>query len=306
MPLIEKAELAKYSRITDAQRNIRDSGEFIDDVMDRFLNGTHLTGIQLPFRLFDNVFRLRDGEVTVLAGINGAGKSMFAGQVMLNAIDQGHSCLSISLEMSPQSQVARMIRQASLQASPKMDAVLDFAKWCKGKLYFYDQHGSVDPNTLNSVIRYAVAEHDTKFILVDSLMTMSFASDDWNSQKAVVCSLANAARNLDVHIMLVCHARKGGSIKDRLDKWSVAGSADITNRADNVIILGREYEKDGADAYMSLCKARHWDGAEMDLDLVFDMASLNYYVHDEYPKQFSTEVKPDGVVGSLDRMHLND
>jgi len=306
MPTLVKSDLAKYSRITDAQRNIRDSGEFIDEVMDRFLNGTHLTGIKLPFRLFENVFRLRQQEVTVLAGINGAGKSMFAGQVMLNAIDQGYSCLSISLEMSPQSQISRMIRQASLQASPKMDAVLDFARWAKEKLYFYDQHGSVDPNTLNSVIRYAVAEHEVKFILVDSLMTMSFASDDWNSQKAVVCSLANAARNLDVHIMLVCHARKGDSIKDRLDKWSVAGSADITNRADNVIILGREYEKDGADAYMSLCKARHWDGAEMDLDLVFDMASLNYYMHDEYPTQFGTEVKPDGVVGSLKQMHLNE
>jgi len=305
MGLIDQEELKKYGRISDAQRNIRESGEFIDDVLDRFLNGTHLTGIKLPFRLFENVFRLREQETTVLAGINGAGKSLFAGQVMLHAIEQGYPCLSISLEMSPQSQVARMVRQATLQATPSMDGVLEFAKWCKGNLYFYDQHGSVDPNTLNSVIRYSVAEYGVKFILVDSLMTMSFASDDWNSQKAVVCSLANAARNLDVHIMLVCHARKGNSIKDRLDKWSVAGSSDITNRADNVIILGREYEKDGADAYMSLCKARHWDGAEMDLDLVFDMPSLNYYVHDEFPKQFCDSVKPDGVVGELDRAALN-
>ena len=160
MPTLVKSDLAKYSRITDAQRNIRDSGEFIDEVMDRFLNGTHLTGIKLPFRLFENVFRFRQQEITVLAGINGAGKSMFAGQVMLNAVDQGYSCLSISLEMSPQSQISRMIRQASLQASPKMYAVLDFARWAKEKLYFYDQHGSVDPNTLNSVLRYAVADHE--------------------------------------------------------------------------------------------------------------------------------------------------
>ena len=64
-----------------------------------------------------------------------------------------------------------------------------------------------------------------------------------------------------------------------MDKWSIAGSADITNRADNVIIMGRLYEMDGADAYLSLAKARHFDGAEMDLDLKLDMASMNYY-HD--------------------------
>ena len=307
--LIEKEELKPYERITDAQRKIREGGDFIDEVLDRFLNGTHMTGITLPFPLFDSVFRLREQEITVLGGINGAGKSLFASQIMLNAIDQDHSCLSISLEMSGAAQVARMIRQSSLQGKPDMESVLSFAQWSKGKLYFYDQHGSVDPKTLGSVIRYAVDKFKVKFILVDSLMTMSFASDDWNSQKAVVNSLANAARGLDVHIMLVCHARKGESVKTRLDKWSIAGSADITNRADNVIILGREYEKDGADAYMSLCKARHWDGAEMDLDLSFDMASLNFYMHDLPPTQLgmNEKVRPNGgVVGDLEAVHLNE
>ena len=307
--LIEKEELKPYERITDAQRKIREGGDFIDEVLDRFLNGTHMSGIKLPFPLFDSVFRLREQEITILGGINGAGKSLFASQIMLNAIEQGYPCMSVSLEMSGPQQVSRKIRQCSLQARPEMESVLSFAQWCKGKLYFYDQHGSVDPKTLGSVIRYAVDKFKVKFVLVDSLMTMSMASDDWNGQKAVVNMLANAARGLDIHIMLVCHARKGQDVKTRLDKWSIAGSADITNRADNVIILGREYEKDGADAYMSLCKARHWDGAEMDLDLCFDMASLNFYMHDLPPTQIgmNEKVRPNGgVVGELETMHLND
>ena len=227
--LIDREELKPYERITDAQRKIREGGDFIDEVLDRFLNGTHMTGIKLPFPLFDSVFRLREQEITILGGINGAGKSLFASQIMLNAIEQGYPCMSVSLEMSGPQQVSRKIRQCSLQARPEMESVLSFAQWCKGKLYFYDQHGSVDPKTLGSVIRYAVDKYKVKFILVDSLMTMSFASDDWNSQKSVVNMLANAARGLDVHIMLVCHARKGESVKTRLDKWSIAGSADITN-----------------------------------------------------------------------------
>jgi twinkle protein len=307
--LIDRQELQKYAKITDAQRKIRDGNDFIDDVMDRFLNGTHMTGIQLPFRTFDKVFRMREEEITVLVGINGAGKSLFASMLQNHAINQGYKCLSISMEMSPSSIIARQIRQATLQQHPTIDGILAFAKWIKGKMYYYDQHGSVDSQTLGSVIRYAVDKFGVKFILVDSLMTMSFASDDWNSQKMVVGTLANIARNLGVHIMLVCHARKGNDIEKRLSRWDCAGSADITNRADNVIILGREHNKDGADAYLSLCKARHWDGAEMDIDLCFDIASLTYFMHDELPKPLisSEEIRPEGgVMGGLETMHLND
>ena len=275
---ISTEDLKKYASVTDAQRKVRNSTDFVPDVLDRFINGTHYSGIKMPFHQFDDIFRLREQELTVLAGINGAGKSMLASQMMISAITQGYKCLSVSLEMSPQSQVARMIRQCSLEKYPKQDEVLSYARWSHEKMFFYDQHGSVDGKTLMSVIRYAKEMHNVDFVLVDSLMTLSYASDDWNGQKEVVCALANAARNLDIHIVLVAHARKGQSIKDRLDKWSVAGSADITNRADNVIILGRLYEMDGVDAYMSLAKARHFDGAEMDIDLKFDMNSLNYFV----------------------------
>lgn len=306
---LSKDDIKKYSRISDAQMKVRDTSYFVGDVLDRFLNGTHYTGIKLPFPQFDELFRLRDGELTVLAGINGAGKSMFAGQCMIHAMDQGYKCLSISLEMSPSSQVARMVRQCSVQKLPSQDAVLSFAGWSSEKLFFYDQHGSMDGRTLMSVIRYAKEVHDVDFVLVDSLMTLAMASDDWNGQKDIVCSLANCARNLDLHVMLVTHARKGNSIKDRLDKWSVAGSADITNRADNVIILGRLFEMDGADAYMSLAKARHFDGAEMDVDLRFDMDSLNFYLNGVYPQQIGMNMDKlgptAGPTGELHSVGLN-
>jgi hypothetical protein len=89
----------------------------------------------------------------------------------------------------------------------------------------------------------------------------------------------------------------------------VAGSADITNRADNVIILGRLFEMDGADAYMSLAKARHFDGAEMDIDLRFDMESLNFYLNGVYPQQIGMQmdkVGPTaGPTGELHSVGLN-
>lgn len=314
---LDTETLRKYEKITDAERKVRSASdpEYLKEVMEYYLNGEKLKGIKLPDCLGGNSilkdkFRFAAGELSLLAGINGAGKSLLASQLMNSAVDQGYRCLSISLEMSPRQQLARILRQCSLMATPSMDAALDFAKWSGESLWFYDQYGSVNPRTLFSIIRYAIDVHAVDFVLVDSLMTLSTASDDWNGQKDVICGLAGAARGLDTHVMLVAHARKGASVKDRLDRWSVAGSADLTNRADNVFLLGRTFETDPhqPDAYLSLCKARNFDGAEMDIDLWLDMASMNYYRDSELPTQMGMgdSVKPEGgVVGELEVAGLN-
>jgi twinkle protein len=303
---ITNEDLKKYENLTAVERKIRPSNDFTQETFDFFNLDEAMSGTKLPLSQFDDKFRLRDEEVTVLAGINGAGKSLFASQILLSAMDQGKKCLSISLEMSPKSQLARMWRQASLQNKPDIDAGLEFTKWAKDKLWFYDQHGTITPKALLSVMRYAKDNLDIDIVLIDSLMTMSLNSDDWNGQKQVVQSIANTARHLGIHIILVAHARKGGSVKDRLDKWSVAGSADITNRADNVIILGRLYDDPHADAYMSLCKARHFDGAELDLDLKLDMASLNYYNQGLHPKGILPTPAKGGPAGKLETGGLKE
>ena len=302
---INDSDIKQYSDIGSVERKIKPASEFAPATFDYFHTEEKWEGAKLPIKAYDNKFRLRAEELTVLAGINGAGKSLFASQCLLSAMDQGFKCLSVSLEMSPKSQLARMWRQASLQVSPTLEAGLQFTKWSNDKLWFYDQHGTINPKNLVSVLRYAYDKLGINIVLVDSLMTMSMNSDDWNGQKQVVQSLANTARHLGIHIILVCHARKGQSVKDRLDKWSIAGSSDITNRADNVIILGRLFDEPD-DAYLSLCKARHFDGAEMDIDLKLDLASMNYYHDGQLPKGVLTTPAKGGIMGELDRVALNE
>ena len=150
---ITNEDLKKYESLTAVERKIRPSNDFTQETLDFFNLDEAMSGTKLPLSQFDDKFRLRDEEVTVLAGINGAGKSLFASQILLSAMDQGKKCLSISLEMSPKSQLARMWRQASLQNKPDIDAGLEFTKWAKDKLWFYDQHGTITPKALLSVMR---------------------------------------------------------------------------------------------------------------------------------------------------------
>jgi len=93
--LIEKEELKPYERITDAQRKIREGGDFIDEVLDRFLNGTHMTGIKLPFP------PVRLCVQTQGAGNNGIGWHKWGGKIIIRLsdhvkFDQSGSFLSLN------------------------------------------------------------------------------------------------------------------------------------------------------------------------------------------------------------------
>jgi len=281
--------LEPYLKVEE-ERNILAANEFTKEVLDYYLGGERITGVKLPFPLLADRFRLRVGEVTLLGGINGSGKSLLASQFLLGAMTEDKRCFSVSLEMSPKYQLARMWRQASCDAEPTLDYGLAFNAWASKRLWFLNKQGNIDMKMLQACMRYAVDHFGVDYILIDSLMTISgIRHDDYTAQKELVCELADIARDLEVHIILVAHARKGMSMKEKIDKWSIRGAGELTDRVDNVLLLGRYYRKDdyesGFDGYLSVAKARHFDGAECELELYLDMASLFYYVATEPPKK---------------------
>ena len=268
--------LEPYLKI-EQERSIKPANEFTKEVLDHYLVGEQVKGVALPWG-DPSTFRLRDGECSIVGGINSSGKSLVCGQILLKAMESGERCLSCSLEMSPKSQLARMWRQASLDRQPDLDFGLMFNAWAKDRLYFFDKQGSVYLDTLMAVIRYSIDHYDTRMILVDSLMTIGgIANDDYTAQKNVVCRLTDACRELECHIILVCHARKTMSVRDKIDRFSIRGAGELTDRVDNVILLGRYYSEnpEDPDSYLSISKARHWDMAEAEFDLHLHMESLN-------------------------------
>ena len=291
MPEITTEELREYEGIGGVQRQVGAVGEWTDEVLQYCMSGDNLSGIKLPWPCLDTKFRLQEGSTSLMCGQSGSGKSMIAGQFALHAMEQGYKSLIISLEMTVRSSIARMVKQRCLIASPGMDEVLDFARWTNGKLWFYRQQGSINFKTLLAVVRYTVAKLGVKFIVVDSLMTLGdISGEDYPAQRRLMLALSIAARDLGVHILLITHARKGLSVDDRLDKFSVAGSADLTNLACNVILLQRtavsrrERDATAPDATFEIAKARHFDTAETTLDLWFDSASMNYQTKWDSPR----------------------
>ena len=275
--------LAPYLKI-ESEHSIRPANEFTKEVLDHYLLGDEMVGYKLPWPMFDGTFRLRGGECSILAGINSSGKSLALGQVALQCMVQGAKVLSVSLEMSPRSQLIRLWRQSSVNMKPDLNFGLEFNSWCKDKLYFFDKEGSIDMDTLEAGVRYSIDHYKTDLILVDSLMTIAgIRNDDYTAQKEVVCRIADLARDLECHIILVAHARKSFSIRDRIDRFSIRGAGELADRVDNVLLLQRYYSEDTdeADVNFSISKARHWDMAEGEVDLWMDLESLNLLMRNQ-------------------------
>jgi twinkle protein len=204
---------------------------------------------------------------------------------------ENYKTMICSFEMSCKSTLARYIRQSVGTNEPTESAITNFCNTNAGKLFLYDQLGSTNPTAVLSVIYYGAEQMGIQHFVVDSLMKCSINEDDYNGQKKFVDQLCIAARDLNIHIHLVAHSRKTiDETSHTPGKFDVAGSATITNLADNCVSVYRNKRKEKdilegkieegqikliPDAYMSINKQRHfeWEGS---IPLWFEPKSLRY------------------------------
>lgn len=232
----------KYSQETETKRKIREKADYTDSLEDYFAGNLYSKGCELPWAKARNI-SIRPSEVSLWAGVNGHGKSLLLGQVVLGLVAQGQKCLIASFEMRPEVTLARMARQAIGNGHPTKDQLEKFAAWKKDQLYLYDHHGMISTEQMLAVCRYATSEMGMQHIVIDSLMKCVKGEDDMNGQKDFVNALCTIARDTGVHIHLVHHMRKGSDENHIGGKFDLKGSGSITDQADNVFIVWKNKAK---------------------------------------------------------------
>lgn len=245
---------------------------FENQVNKYFDEGGVLQGLTLPWNKTYDLFRIRSGEVTMWHGFNGSGKSSVLGFVVLNMIAQGQKLVIMSMEMKPEQTLARMIRQAIGVKTPSKQAVSDFFKWIKGKLWIYDQIGSVPSKRVLGLIGFSSEILKADQVVIDSLMKCGVNVDDNEQQNNFANSICSSAKQYNVHIHLVHHDRKTESEDQMPNKMSARGSSTVADQVDNIIGVWRNKPKERKVAngeenhdpdYILLCdKQRNgeWEG----------------------------------------------
>lgn len=256
--------------------------EIVDEIKSRTRDGVKVFGDELPWVKTHDKFRLRPGEVTLWAGINGHGKSMVLSHVTAHLM-KFTTCLIASLEMPIAATGQRLVRQMLGTDTPSDEYIEKALNWTADRLWVYDQVETVDPERMFGMVVYAMKELGVKHIVIDSLMKCGIADDDYNGQKEFVDNLCRVAKAFNSHIHLVHHIRKTRTEEDLPDKNDVMGSSAITNLIDNLVIVHRNKAKENSnepdetlpDAKLYVAKQRHgeWEGK---IALWFDKVSQQY------------------------------
>jgi twinkle protein len=270
---------------TEAQHKVKAvsawEADLIDEFSDRADRPMHP---RLPWHRLSDRIELRPSEVSLWFGFNGHGKSLLLGQAILSIAAQGERACIASFEMRPRMTLARMCRQFTADQQPSPVGVREFTRWCQGKVWLYDQTGTVEQEKVFAVIRYAASALKVKHFVVDNLTKCVKSDDDYEGQKAFVDKLTALALGLGIHIHLVHHARKDRDETRPPRKMDALGASAITNLVDNVFIVWRNKAKAESDnpdmskpdALLICDKQRHGTGWEGPQNLNFHWTSQQY------------------------------
>ena len=241
--LVTDKEIEGYmaTRDTGEHLKIKRPSEYLDDV-EKYFSEDLTGGLELPFKKTVDDFKVRMGEVTLVTGYSGHGKSAWLNQVMLGLMKQEKTMIA-SFEMLPKATLGRMCQQTG-EAMPNYEYIKDFLSKLEHNLYLYDPEGETTSEKVLEVIYYCAEKLGVKLIVVDSLMKTGINEDDLNKQKSFANKLAVSARDLGIHIFIVAHSRKTANEHDNASKFDVAGSANLTNLVDNVISVHRNKKRE--------------------------------------------------------------
>ena len=229
-------------------------------------------------------FGVRPGEVTVIAGYNHSGKSTLVTQILLRmvAAKELSKAIIYSPEMPAVPLTMQIMRQALARGLTSEDATKAALSWLSYRIRHVDSDGMASTDLMD-LIQYEVDRNNIHWVVIDSLMTITdIRGDDYPAQKELMRALMALTRSLDLHVFVVAHCRKpkegvGGR---RLSRYDLRGAGEISDFADNVLIVERHLDKDTGKHYQTLLrdKERFSPGREIsELTLLFDQSCQQFY-----------------------------
>lgn len=298
--LVEGVSQADMDRaIADAENldpeGLRRPSDFFERVEKLFwpVPGERI-GYGVPYGKLSDKLAFRPADLTLWTGASGAGKS----QVLLDCVaywimEGARVCLA-SFEMPPAQSLRRLVKQAGNVDRPTREYLAATLAYLDRGLLVYEKVGKSGVAPLLEIFDYARAKYGCDVFVIDSLLRLGIASDDYAGQEKAVYQMVDWTVRHNVHTHLVAHARKAG--KDTFgppETEDVKGASEIGSNAANILTFWRNRsheeklqnaksddesaildEKPGV--VMNVAKQRHGD-FEGKIGLWFDQNTYRYH-----------------------------
>ncbi len=223
-----------------APEGLRRASDYKDKVIGLFWPEPekHL-GYTVPYPKLKDKLHFRPAELTLWSGASGAGKSQLLSDCIPHWIAQNSRLCLASLEMKGEQSLRRLTKQTGGLEKPTKETIERILHFLDDGLILYEHVGKSNVDTLLDVFDYCRARYGCDQFIIDSLMRLGIASDDYAKQEQAVYKMVDWAVLNNVHIHLVAHARKGGLDKDIPSTEDIKGASEIGANAFNIITIWR-------------------------------------------------------------------
>ncbi len=239
---IDKATIkaAFSSAQSFAPEGLRRASDYKDQVIGLFWPAPekHL-GYTVPYPKLKDKLHFRPAELTLWSGASGTGKSQLLSDCIPHWIAQKSRLCLASLEMKGEQSLRRLTKQTGGLEQPTKETIERILHFLDEGLILYEHVGKSSVDTLLEVFDYCRARYGCDQFIIDSLMRLGIASDDYARQEQAVYKMVDWAVLNNVHIHLVAHARKGGLDKDIPSTEDIKGASEIGANAFNIITIWR-------------------------------------------------------------------
>ena len=256
--LREHGTEALKSAVANAKRIADDRIKRVADVESKDIS--KIPGIQTGIESLDQVLdgRLRLGQLVILTGRRGNGKSTFGSMLAVHAINQGFKTFFYSGELTDYMFRNWMDRQVAgrdikLTEDKTSELMLRIDQFYGDKAFLFDNNfltetsDKPEQEAILDATEIAVTQYGCQLVIIDNLMAALTArpqDDIYRAQSEFVGKLVRIVKRYNIILILIAHPRKtNGDIEND----DISGSADITNKADIVMDYGKPKPKTGEE-----------------------------------------------------------
>lgn len=246
--------------INNAKRQRPDAIVHAPDLLGKILKLEHRMGLPYPWAGWNHYTEgMKPGQLVMISGGTGIGKSLFTRSIALNLCQQGINVAYIGLEESCETSVERMLSEVMgepfhldtptrrEERSPEL--IQEKLNLFADRLYLLDKFGSDDFDSFVATVKHYVLSEQCKVVVLDhfSLLAdgISLATDQRRAIDRCIKDLKTLCVQLDFTMLVVCHlSRVGGYGKSHEEGGEptlaeLRGSHSLAQIPDFVVMLQR-------------------------------------------------------------------
>jgi twinkle protein len=274
-----------------------DAMSYKDEVMTLYDKGLG-KGLSTGYASIDTYYTIAPGQLTVVTGVPGSGKSELLDQILLNMAErEGHCFALCSFENEPYYHIPKLISKRLRKpffngsfpraTSSEVEAAYEWVN--RHFCFLHQKDGSLtDIEDIIDRIKASVLRYGVRGVVIDpynfiSKKNKEMSETDWVSE--MLTKLKLLATSLDLHIWFVAHPTKMQRGQDGKvlvpSGYDISGSANWFNKTDCGITVHRPDNTSRVDVHVWKMRFA-WLGKKGQCSMAYNPISTTY---EEVPEE---------------------